>query len=70
MKKVYFRIIDHTQGSHIGAAELNYEPDYESAQEAIAFYCDTQNKYSGTAWQLYKIDCYLNKQTNSLEAAA
>jgi len=62
--KVYFRVIDSTQGHHIGDAELNYWADVETAEQAIKFYCDTQNKHCGTNWQLYKIDAYLNKETN------
>ena len=43
-RKVYFRVIDHSQGGHVGGAELNYWADCESAQDAIKFYCDSQNK--------------------------
>jgi hypothetical protein len=54
--KVFFRVIDSSQGNHIGSAELKYWSDTESATEAIKFYCDTHNKHFGTNWQLYKID--------------
>jgi hypothetical protein len=67
-KKVFFTIIDHTQGGHIGEAELRYWADCESAESAIKFYCDIQNKHFGTAWSLFKIDGYLNEQTNRIEA--
>jgi hypothetical protein len=66
-KKVFFRVIDHSQGSHVGEAELNYWADCESAEDAIKFYCDTKNKHSGTSWELYKIDGYYNKETNNIE---
>lgn len=69
-KKVFFRVIDHTQGNHIGTAELWYLAGYESAEDAIKFYCDSQNKHSGTAWKLFKIDGYLNEQTNKIEETA
>jgi hypothetical protein len=69
-QKVFFRIIDHTQGSHIGSAELWYWADCESAESAIKFYCDSQNKHCGTAWELYRIDGYLNEQTNNIEVMA
>jgi hypothetical protein len=68
-RKVFFRVIDHSQGSHIGEAELNYWADCESAGDAIKFYCDTKNKHSGTKWELYKIDGYYNKETNNIERA-
>lgn len=69
-KKVFFRVIDHTQGGHIGTAELRYWADCESAEDAIKFYCDSQNRHGGTAWELYKIDGYYNDQTNDIEATA
>jgi hypothetical protein len=68
-KKVFFRVIDHSQGSHIGDAELLYWADCESAEDAIKFYCDTKNKHSGTKWELYKIDGFLNGITNQIERA-
>jgi len=67
-KKAYFRVIDHSQGSHIGDAELNYWADCESAEDAIKFFCDSKNKHSGTKWELYKLDGILNKSTNTIEA--
>jgi hypothetical protein len=69
-KKVYFRVIDHSQGGHIGTADLRYWADCESAESAIQFYCDSQNKHAGTAWQLFKIDGYYNDQTNDIEVTA
>ena len=66
-KKVYFRVIDHSQGSHIGDAELNYWADCESAEDAIKFFCDSKNKHSGTKWELYKIDGFYNRLTNETE---
>jgi hypothetical protein len=69
-KKVFFRVIDHTQGGHIGTAELRYWADCESAESAIQFYCDSQNKHAGTAWRLFKIDGYYNDQTNNIEVTA
>jgi hypothetical protein len=53
---VHFRVIDSSQGCHIGSAELKYWSDCESATDAIKFYCDNHNKHFGTNWQLYKID--------------
>jgi len=69
-QKVFFRVIDHTQGSHIGTAELWYYSAVESAESAIKFYCDSQNRHCKTAWELYKIDGYLNEQTNNIEVIA
>ena len=54
--KVYFRVIDASQGNHIGSAELQYWHDVETAKDAIQFYCDNHNKHFGTSWKLYKID--------------
>ena len=54
--KVYFRVIDNSQGNYIGEAELKYWHDVETAEQAIDFYCSNQNKHFGTNWQLYKID--------------
>jgi hypothetical protein len=39
-------------------------------EDAIKFYCDSQNRHGGTAWELYKIDGYYNDQTNDIEATA
>lgn len=55
-KTAWFRIIDPSQGNHIGEESLRYWADIETAEEAIKFYCDTHNKHFGTQWQLYKID--------------
>jgi hypothetical protein len=68
-RKVYFRVIDHSQGGHVGGAELNYWADCESAQDAIKFYCDSQNRHAGTNWELYTIDGYFNPLTNNIEGA-
>ena len=67
-KKVYFRVIDHSQSSHIGDAELNYWADCESAEDAIKFFCDSKNKHFGTKWELYKIDGFYNRLTHEIES--